>query len=359
MASTPLVTQRDVALACGVHPSTICLALGNSTMIPATTRHRILRIAQKLGYQPNAAARTLAQMRIEKRKAPADVPIAWINQEPTRDFWRTQPEARVYYEGARRQASELGSYLDEFWIHDRGMSLRRIAQIIQARGIEAVVFPVFRTFDASLLQPVWGEFSTIAFNHYRAGDWFDVVCSDHSYNTALVLRELRKLAFRKIGLVLSADFEASTSGLIHSHYLRHHVEFAGAQPLPPCVIGGGGAARMQEWEQWFRVCQPDAVLTDDRDFAAWSDSRGLRVKVVQLRDAAGGGINTRSRFVAATAIHWLIGKARRVQRGFGIDTQRLLIKGAWEDISMAAAEPLGVPATLAECASFPPILAAV
>ena len=129
--------------------------------------------------------------------------------------------------------------------------------------------------------------------------------------------------------------------------------------MPPCVVGGSGAARMQEWEQWFKACEPDAVLTDDRDFAAWADSNGVQVKIVRLRDAAGGGIDTRSRFVAATAIHWLVGKARRVQRGFGVDTQRLLIKGAWENISMAGAEPLGAPAALAECGSFPPMLAAV
>jgi LacI family transcriptional regulator len=358
MAFTPLVTQRDVALACGVHPSTICLALGNSTMIPASTRHRIRQTAQRLGYRPNAAARSLAQMRNEK-KAPANLPIAWINQELTADFWRSHPEARIFFEGARRQAAELGYYLDEFWVHERGMTLRRIAQIIHARGIEAVVFPVFRTFDPALLQPIWTQFSTIAFNHYRVGDWLDVVCSDYSYNTGLVLQELRKKDFKKIGLVLSADFDASTNGLIHSHYLRHHLEFPGATPLPACVVGGSDVVRAQEWEQWIRAWHPDAVLTDDSEFAAWAGARGLRLKVVPLRNANGAGIDTRSRFVAATAIHWLVGKARRVQRGFGVDTQRLLIKGAWENIAPAEAEPFVVPKTEADCASFPPILAAV
>ena len=46
--TTP-VTQRDVAAACKVHPSTICLALNNSPSIPLVTRQRIRAVAPQLG----------------------------------------------------------------------------------------------------------------------------------------------------------------------------------------------------------------------------------------------------------------------------------------------------------------------
>ena len=64
--ATP-ITQRDVARACGVHPSTICLALKNSPSIPLPTRRRVQAVAEELGYRPNVAARNLALLRGEKQ----------------------------------------------------------------------------------------------------------------------------------------------------------------------------------------------------------------------------------------------------------------------------------------------------
>src|SRR5690606_34320050 len=73
--ATP-VTQRDVARACGVHPSTICLALKNSPSIPLPTRLRVQAVAEELGYRPNVAARNLALLRGDKHGA-GSLPIAW------------------------------------------------------------------------------------------------------------------------------------------------------------------------------------------------------------------------------------------------------------------------------------------
>src|SRR5687768_12432119 len=110
-ALTP-ITQRDVAQACGLHPSTVCLALKNSPSIPLATRLRIQAVATDLGYQLNVAARNLALLRNEKKVAD-NFPLAWINQEPRADHWRTNPEARVLFDGARRRASESGYHLEE------------------------------------------------------------------------------------------------------------------------------------------------------------------------------------------------------------------------------------------------------
>jgi LacI family transcriptional regulator len=129
------ITQRDVAEACGFHPSTVCLALKNSPSIPAETRRQIQGVAEKLGYQPNVAARNLALLRSD-RKSGGSLPIAWINQEVRRDHWRTDVEARVYFEAARARAGETGYHLEEIWTHEPGMTPPRIVQILRARGIE-------------------------------------------------------------------------------------------------------------------------------------------------------------------------------------------------------------------------------
>src|SRR4051794_17892039 len=126
-ASTP-ITQRDVAQACGLHPSTVCLALKNSPSIPLQTRRKIQALATELGYQPNAAARNLALLRSD-RKAASSLPIAWINQEGKSDHWRVEPDARMYFESARRRAADAGYHLEEIWTREPGMNADRVVHI--------------------------------------------------------------------------------------------------------------------------------------------------------------------------------------------------------------------------------------
>src|SRR5258708_13817024 len=105
-------------------------------------------------------------------------------------------------------------------MNEPGMRVGRLVQIIAARGIRGVVFPVYQRFDISFISPVWSEFANVSFNDHRAAQWFDVVCPDYYHNMDLVLRELARQHVRRVGLVLDAPFDASTHGLAHSSFLR-------------------------------------------------------------------------------------------------------------------------------------------
>ncbi len=54
------VRISDVATAAGVSSATVSLALNNAdARIPQATRDRVMRVAEELGYVPNAIARSL------------------------------------------------------------------------------------------------------------------------------------------------------------------------------------------------------------------------------------------------------------------------------------------------------------
>jgi len=55
----------DIAKAAGVNPSTVSRALNNTDRIGAETREKIFRIANELGYQPSAIARSLTTRRTQ------------------------------------------------------------------------------------------------------------------------------------------------------------------------------------------------------------------------------------------------------------------------------------------------------
>lgn len=57
------ISIYDIARAAGVNPSTVSRALNNRDRIGTATRTKILRIAEDLGYQPSAIARSLTTRR--------------------------------------------------------------------------------------------------------------------------------------------------------------------------------------------------------------------------------------------------------------------------------------------------------
>lgn len=56
---SPVVTIRAVATLAGVSPSTVSRALNTPELVRAATRRRVLECAERLGYEPNRAARSL------------------------------------------------------------------------------------------------------------------------------------------------------------------------------------------------------------------------------------------------------------------------------------------------------------
>jgi LacI family transcriptional regulator len=337
MLSAPPVTQRDVALACGVHPSTICLALRNSPSIPEETRRRIRQAAEKLGYQPNAAARNLAFLRSE-RKGAGSLPIAWLNQEARREHWRADPSARVYFDAARRRAGELGYHLEEIWMREPGMNLARIIQIIRARGIESVIFPVHQAFDFSVLTPAWGEFATVGLNDHRLGEWVDLVCGDFYQNLAALLGQLGREGQARVGLVLTAPFDAATDGLVHSSMLRHQGGQRRADRVPVCFVEGEPARKAALLQAWLEANSPDAVIACDPTLAT---PAGGRIRWLSWHDAAARaalGLDDSAAEVGAAAVDCVVEKNRRFARGFGGPTRLHLIKGLWREPVAAKAE---------------------
>lgn len=334
MSSPTPVTQRDVAQACGLHASTVCLALKNSPSIPLTTRLRIQTIAGELGYHPNVAARNLALLRTDKKAAAGSLPLAWINQEPRRDHWRADPEASIYLEGARRRAADLGYHLEEIWTQEPGMNVSRVVQILHARGIDGVLFPAHRSFDFSLLGSAWNKFATVGFNDHRLGEWVDVVCPDYYGNTNIALRRLRHLGFDRAGLVLTPQFDAASSGLAHSCFLRHQSQMAPSERVPVCFLTDGQAGIADSFGEWLHEHRPDVVLCREKALMEWARAAGCETSWVQLHGLAGefdGGIDASAPDVAASAVDCLVEKMRRFELGPRESTRLHIIKGVWQE----------------------------
>lgn len=336
MPATTPITQRDVAQACGLHPSTVCLALKNSPSIPEATRRRIHQVAEELGYCPNVAARNLALLRGE-RKSAALLPLAWVNQERRRDHWKSDPEARVYFEAARRRAAEAGYHLEEVWTREPGMTAPRLIQILQARGVEGVMFPAHRSFDFALLGHGWDAFAMVGFNDHRLAEWVDAVCPDYYRNANLALRRLSQLGFSQPGLVASAHFDAASNGLVRSAFLRHQADQPESSRVPVCFCAEDEAG--EALVAWAAAYQPDVVLCPEYEWCEIGRAALPELEWIQLGAVNAMGetcVDAGAGEIAAAAVDALVEKVRRFERGFRGTTRLQTIGGTWQDGAPAA-----------------------
>src|SRR5271156_141963 len=101
------VSIRDIAQAAGISKSAVGYALQNRPGVSKATRVKILRIAERLGYVPDA--RLTSWMKVMRETKFKDfLPIAWLNSKPERDTWDKVKYLSPYLEGARGRALELG-----------------------------------------------------------------------------------------------------------------------------------------------------------------------------------------------------------------------------------------------------------
>jgi len=342
MSTAAPVTQRDVARACGVHPSTICLALKNSPSIPLLTRQRVQAAAEELGYRPNVAARNLALLRAGEKTAAGSLPIAWLNQEAQRNHWRTDPEARIYFENARRRAEELGYHLEEIWTREPGMSVGRLVQIVRARGIEGVIFPVHRAFDYSLVTPAWNDFALVGLNDHRFAEWIDVVCSDHHRNVDTIFRELKRLGVSRAGLALGSDFDSATSGLVHSGFLRNQATLPSIHRIPVCMLDGDEEGQFAAFCRWLDQHDPATVICSEPTLVTRARERGYAATWIGLGSGLStfdGGIDPGAGDVGGAAVDAVVEKMRRFEKGMRESTRVHLLKSAWVEPRIAEIVP--------------------
>jgi DNA-binding LacI/PurR family transcriptional regulator len=330
------VTQRDIASACNVHPSTICLALKNAPSIPLETRQRIQETALRMGYQPNASARNLAYLRTEKTKSSSSLPLAWLNQESDRDFWRRGREGRLIFSTARARASVHGYALTDLWAGEPGLRIPRLFQILRARGIEGVLCPIADAWSADLFVALQNEFSTVAVGHYEVGHWMDVVCPDFYHNMGLLLDAMPSGC--RVGLVLDRAFDARSGGLARSRFMRDFQSNEATDFTPVCLVDQSPVGSDALW-RWWRKFQPEIVICGGSFSVSTITgmvSNGTRVFSLQsLEVESVESVDDRSDAVALSAIESLVTKVKGRDRRCGRDSQRNLIKGLFDPATVA------------------------
>jgi DNA-binding LacI/PurR family transcriptional regulator len=167
-------------------------------------------------------------------------------------------EPRGEFAGAKQRAKERGYHLDLFDLKQDGLSSRRLAQMLDARGITGVVIaPNYRQSRAVALD--WRRLSLVVIGPDLAHLAFDRVNYNTYADTLVALSRVWRAGYRRVGLVIKSDLQRRTEGMMLSAYvggecLYPDLEFAPPlcceDPISPETLGA-----------WYRRYRPEVIVS--------------------------------------------------------------------------------------------------
>src|ERR1700723_373560 len=187
-----MVTIRDVAKESGFSSTTVSIVLNNAPLaryIPAVTKKRIERAAQKLGYRPNQFARSLRS----KRGHTVGVMV----------FDMTDPFCTLILRGIENtlyQSSYLPILTD---VHNERSRFERYLEMLLDRRIEAlIVLANWLFLDINLLGDLEkSSIPTIMIGCELKTDSISSVIVDNEIGGYLALEHLHSIGHRKIAII--------------------------------------------------------------------------------------------------------------------------------------------------------------
>ncbi len=334
--------MRELAEALGVSASTVSLALRNDPRVARETCRRVQEFAREQRYwvDPSVTALMSHVRAQETAAAPYRETLGWLNPNPEPDFFTrmTRDSKYIYgqflWQGARERAEQLGLKLDLFWLKEPRMTGRRMGQILAARGIRGILIPPLPK-ACGHLRIDWDRFSVTALSYTMVRPRFDRVVPDHHSNMILVLRMLRKLGCRRIGVMTLPYRVGKVEDRFLSAYYAHVFSLPESARIPILThdyIPGKEPAEIHQWRVKYR---PDAVIMPSL-LRPWGLALQRENPRLILAEHPHGlvadeimGVDECPARVGAMAVDHNLSQIHRNERGVPESSRTVLVKGEW------------------------------
>lgn len=336
MPESSPVTLKDVANAVGVSAMTVSLALRNDPRIRPARRLAIQKIAESMGYRPNAMAAALVHQRWNVSAHPIAAELAWINCWKDPKQLRAFHEFELYWRGATQAAARCGFRLEEFVIGS-DLSFARLEGILQSRNIHGVLLPPHGGMAGRHPETAsmdWSRYSVIRFGYSIPDFPAHIVSSNHTQGTLLAFREIHAHGYRRIGYVCHANPGTRAK----AGFLMAQTNIPPESRLPILELDVRQAGFRDLLECWIRCHRPDAILTEMAELASLLSELGCRVPedvalaATSVRDGnADAGICQNSEEVGRAAVETLISLIHQNQAGIPQLCREVLVDATWQD----------------------------
>lgn len=323
-------TLQDIAKAAGVSRSTVSLALRNHPRIPAETRERVIRMAARLGYRPNAElARLMALLRESRERR--DRPVMALVTDYEKPLSAAAPPSPTWL-GFQRRATELGYLPEEFHLTHQ-ISPARLKTILCTRAIRGVVFAGLRDPSFAAKMDLSG-FAVATLGNAIQKPGLHRSTSDKHANTLHSCERLWAAGCRRIALVVPRQQEERVehtflSGYLIFHYLHRHPRW------PELLVNEAPWEELRLIARWIGQHRPDAIiaaypgLEDALRHGPYARRKLPRIALVNVSAPGECGMDQRHDLIAAGAVDLVDAQLKRNETGLPVRPKHLLIRGDW------------------------------
>jgi LacI family transcriptional regulator len=239
---------------------------------------------------------------------------------------------KLTFAGAKQRAEVLGCALEEFWLHEEGMTAARLENILVTRGITGVVFsaPV-REMEVTV-DWNWSQFAAAIIGNsefhpplHRAGHY-------HYRSMWTAMEKVSAVGCLRPAAVLHEPHHRRIHGV-------HQAAFLANYPLPKQALAMtrfGLPENAAETRAWLVKVKADAlicVVSPPAEALAWLKAVPELKRVVTLASPSTGlpGMDMREDLIAASAVDLVVAQLHRNERGVPAHPTTLLLEGEWKE----------------------------
>ena len=327
------VTLGDVAKRANVHPSTVSKAMRNHPRLSASTRDRVQKLAEEMGYRPDPQLAVLNAYRVGRRSSRRGT-LALLHPPDPVHPQEARHTTTGFWSDAVRHADRLGFSVDPFDLNDPDLSTRRLHRILQTRNIRGCVVNG-RTDRYFRIDLPWEHYAAVTTGFHLVEPAIDVVSTDHFRNTQRAFGILWERGYRRIGLIADPLGEEVThrrrAGAFFAESDRH------GNPVRPYA---GKLTERDAFLRWFEAERPDALLASDPGMKRRMETLGLRfprdaaLVLLNLRREGVGeaaGIQQNLRAATCTAFELVASALQNGRLGPPEHQHFHLIEGSWHE----------------------------
>lgn len=329
------LTQQDIARIAGVHRATVSLVFRDHPSIPETTKRRIRKIAEDIGYKPDPYLSGLSAYRTRLHSRTFQGTLVWLVNNKADFDWLNMPVYRGFFEGAKSRAPRHGYQLEVVPMHSPDMTASRLSGIFRSRNISGLLLCPQPGINTELIFP-WEHYSCVALGYSLSKPQFHAVVTSQYKAMLTMLRTMKEMGYKRIGYVYAPDLHERTEFNSLAGFL---VESLAVNQIPPPLpmLGEPYRENPRLFLDWFRKTGVDAIVTTDiyilkvLEACGLEAPRDLGVAAVSVpsSESALSGVYENPVHIGEAAVDFLVAMLHRGERGIPAIPQRLHIQGSW------------------------------
>jgi hypothetical protein len=321
---------NDIALKLGISKMTVSRALRGGKHVEASLKEKIVQMADKLGYRPDPEiAKLMTYMQRTRRvTSPRTLAFVWAersSQEIERSSWSQQ-----LVRGAHQQARKLGFQLEEFHLAARGMTGRRLSDILEARGIPGFILSPLVSRSRGHVSMAWEKFSSVVIGLGYARPQLHRVHHHHYLGMMTTLRMLKKQKYKRAGFYCGNTINERMFRAWSASFLAHH-----SLARPGELLALRKSLSRSDFLLWLSKAKPDVVIDGGHVVKDWiaslpPSSRPHQVSLGWRADMPEvPGIDQQAEVLGAAAVDLLVTQYQQNERGVPAAPKIVMTEGVW------------------------------